>query len=390
MSNIPEIIIDGFQFDNMEAMKYWNFPRSYDQKRKKEESKYMCLSEDYYGSRKMDGAWNMLIKDMNGNFHLRSRTESVNGGYSDKAEWIPHVCKELKDIPNGTVLLGEIYFPNNEGSRKITSVLNCLKDKCIKRQEKNGWLHYYVFDILAWDGKNLIDCPFEKRCGGDSSYLCNFDAVYASDYNYIEVAQYVKGKDLWDLYGKIIATGGEGIVITRKDCKYLCGKRTARMTLKMKKEINDTIDAFIDGGYKAATKEYKGKTPLDEYKYWQNERTGKISFENRFEEYINGEPWEPVSRLYALNYAGSIRFSVMKDGKEVPIGYISGIPDEIKKGIVENPDKYIHKVFELSAMEVECISGEYSLRHGIIIQERPDKNYLDCDFSQISHTMSKN
>ena len=157
--NIPEIIVDNFRFDNIDSMRYWSHPKSYDQKKKREESKYMCLSGDYYGSRKMDGAWNMLIRDLDGNFHLRSRTESVNGGFSDKAEWIPHICKDLENIPNGTILLGEIYFPNNEGSRKITSVLNCLKDKCLERQRKNGYLHYYVFDKRVWERIKLIkDC----------------------------------------------------------------------------------------------------------------------------------------------------------------------------------------------------------------------------------------
>ena len=374
-------IIDNFDFWNMDAMKYWSHPKSYDLKKKKEESKYMCVSGNYIGARKYDGAWNMLIKDMEGNFHLRSRNESVNGGYTDKAEWIPWIIEELSWIPNGTVLVGEICFPNNEGSRKITSVLNCLKYKCIDRQKKNGILNFYVFDILAYKGKSLINTSFETRI---RTYLECELADISNNNKYVFMANYKEGPELWDLYGQVIAEGGEGIVITRKDCKYLPGKRTARMTLKMKKEINDTIDAFIDGNYKPATRDYKGKTPLDQYSYWENIRTGEISGKCKFLEYTNGEPWEPVSRLYALGYAGSISFSVMKDGKPIRIGYISGITDEMRKGIVENPEKYIHKVFELSAMEIEHIGESYSLRHGKIEKERLDKNYLDCDFSQIA------
>lgn len=376
-----KIIIDNYDFWDMPSMKYWSHPKSYDAKKKKEESKYMCISGDYMGARKYDGAWNMLIKDIEGNFHLRSRTESVNGGYTDKAEWIPWITEELSWIPNGTVLVGEICFPNNEGSRKITSVLNCLKDKCIDRQKQNGILNFYVFDILAYKGKSIINIPFEIRI---RTYLEYELADISNNNKYVFMADYKEGPELWDLYGQVISEGGEGIVITRKDCKYLPGKRTARMTLKMKKEINDTIDAFIDGNYKPATRDYKGKTPLDQYSYWENIRTGEISGKCKFLEYTNGEPWEPVSRLYALGYAGSISFSVMKDDKPVRIGYISGITDEIRKGIVENPEKYIHKVFELSAMEIEHIGESYSLRHGKIEKERSDKNYLDCDFSQIA------
>lgn len=378
---MEKIIIDNFRFDNMQAMKYWSYPKTYDIKKKRDESKCMCISGNYIGARKYDGTWNMLIKDMEGNFHLRSRTESVNGGYTDKSEWIPWIIEELSWIPNGTVLIGEICYPNNEGSRKITSVLNCLKDKCIERQKKNGILNFYIFDILAYNGKSLINTPIETRI---RHYLEHNLADISSNSKYVFMAEYKEGQELWNLYGQIIADGGEGLVITRKDCQYMPGKKTARMTLKMKKEINDTIDAFIDGNYKPATRDYKGKTPLDQYSYWENIRTGEISGKCKFIEYTNGEPWEPVSRLYALGYAGSISFSVMKDGKPVHIGYISGITDEMRKGIVENPEKYIHRVFELSAMEIEHIGESYSLRHGKIEKERLDKNYLDCDFSQIA------
>ena len=40
-------IIDNFDFWNMNAMKYWSHPKSYDLKKKKEESKYMCVSGNY-------------------------------------------------------------------------------------------------------------------------------------------------------------------------------------------------------------------------------------------------------------------------------------------------------------------------------------------------------
>ena len=53
---MENIIIDGFNFTEMDAMKYWSHPKSYDLKKKKEESKYMCVSGNYMGARKYDGA----------------------------------------------------------------------------------------------------------------------------------------------------------------------------------------------------------------------------------------------------------------------------------------------------------------------------------------------
>lgn len=370
-----EIIIDNFDFWNMKPQKYYSFTSAF-KGDKKAKAKELTLSGKYLGSRKMDGAWNMIIRDIDGNFHMRSRTESVNGGYQDKAEWIPHICEELKEIPRGTVLVGEIYFPNNEGSRKITSVLNCLKDKCLDRQKKNGYLHFYTFDVIAWNGKSLIDMPFAQRI----TYL-NLEAL--KGLNYVEIAEYLTGKDLWNLYGEVIAVGGEGIVITREDCKYLCGKRTAWMTLKMKKELEDTIDAFLDGDYKPATRLYTGKE-ITTWPYWENSKTGEKFNTCKIDDYTNGVPVEPVTKAYYYGWASAVSFSVLDAGKPRHIAYISGITDELKNEIVSNPTKWVNKVAELTAMEIEHINNDYTLRHGKIEKWRDDKNPDDCSYDQLT------
>lgn len=372
--------IDNIDFVNLPAEKYWSFSKTY-KGNKKEEIKYMITSGNYIGSIKKDGHYARFIKDEDGNMILQGRTQSVSGEYLNKIDWVPQCHSFFESLPNGTCLLGELYFPNQKGSRKVTTILGCLKDKALARQEQGEKLCYYVFDVWAYNGKSLLNTSIETRINTYLDYeILNLFKVE----NYIVKAEYYNGEELWEKLGDALSNGEEGIVITRKDSHAEPGKRTARKTLKIKQEINDTIDAFIDGNYKPATRDYKGKTPLDQYSYWENIRTGEISGKCKFLEYTNGEPWEPVSRLYALGYAGSISFSVMKDGNPVRIGYISGITDEMRKGIVENPEKYIHKVFELSAMEIEHIGESYSLRHGKIEKERLDKNYLDCDFSQIA------
>lgn len=372
--------IDNIDFVNLPAEKYWSFSKTY-KGNKKEEIKYMITSGNFIGSVKKDGHYARFIKDEDGNMILQGRTQSVSGEYLNKIDWVPQCHSFFESLPNGTCLLGELYFPNQKGSRKVTTILGCLKDKALARQEQGEKLCYYVFDVWAYNGKSLLNTSIETRI---NTYLDYEILDLFKVENYIIKAEYYNGEELWEKLGDALSNGEEGIVITRKDSHAEPGKRTARKTLKIKQEINDTIDAFIDGNYKPATRDYKGKTPLDQYSYWENIRTGEISGKCKFLEYTNGEPWEPVSRLYALGYAGSISFSVMKDGKPVRIGYISGITDEMRKGIVENPKKYINKVFELSAMEIEHIGESYSLRHGKIEKERLDKNYLDCDFSQIA------
>ena len=123
------IVINNVDFwDTFEPMKYWTPPKSYDMKKWQKEVREYMLSGIFCGSIKVDGFWCMIIKDNEGIFHMRSRTANVEKTYLDKAEWIPWIIKDLEKLPNGTVLIGEIYKPNDEGSRKITSILNCLKD----------------------------------------------------------------------------------------------------------------------------------------------------------------------------------------------------------------------------------------------------------------------
>lgn len=372
------IVIDNIDFwDNFEAAKYWSIPSSHSIRQAHDEIKACMLSGNYIGSQKRDGIWAMIIKDLDGNYHVRSRTKNVEGTFADKAEWVPHITNELVNVPNGTVLLGELYLPGNEGSRKVTSVFNCLKDKCLERQNKNGYLHFYIFDIIAYRGKAILDTPFETRI---NKYL-NYELLDALEGEYLEIAEYLEGQELWDKCGELLNEGYEGVVIQRKGALYLQGKRKAWDSIKVKKII--IFDAFLDGTYKSPTRLYDGKFP-ETWLYWENLKTLEKSCENKYLEFVNGEPWEPVTKAYYYGWASDVSISVMKDGKPYHLGYISGISDQMKEEIVTKNDAYTGRVFEISAMEVEHLGDSYSLRHGKILQERPDKRPEDCDFSQIA------
>ena len=66
----------------------------------------------------------------------------------------------------------------------------------------------------------------------------------------------------------------------------------------------------------------------------------------------------------------------MKDSKVVPIGYLSGLTDEIKA----NPQDYKHKVIEVGAME---LTDDGKLRHGKMLGFRDDKDYTECSLEQL-------
>ena len=145
------MIIDNVDFHELPAQKYWSFPSGY-KKDSKAETQNMIFSGDYVGARKMDGAFYKFIKDENGNMELIGRSKSVSGNYLNKIDWVPQFHSFFNSLPNGTCLLGELYFPEKEGSSAVTTIMGCLPQKARDRQEKGMKLHYYVFDVLAYNG----------------------------------------------------------------------------------------------------------------------------------------------------------------------------------------------------------------------------------------------
>lgn len=72
--------IDGIDFHNLDAEKYWTFAKSY-KGNSKEETEYMIKSGNYVGSLKQDGHYARFIKDEDGNMMLQGRSKSVSGEY---------------------------------------------------------------------------------------------------------------------------------------------------------------------------------------------------------------------------------------------------------------------------------------------------------------------
>lgn len=363
------MLINGIDFENLEAEKYWSWPSSF-KGDPKEETRNLIFSGNYLGARKMDGAYYRFIKDMDGNMRLQGRSKSVNGGYLDKLDHVPHLMELFNELPNGTCLLGEIYFPNNEGSSNVTTIMGCLTEKAIARQNKGDKLHYYVFDIWAWNGVSYMNKKSEDRF--DELNSC----ARAYPCEYVEWAQYYEGKELWTQLQTILANGGEGIVMTKKGTVPQPGKRPARKTLKVKKELAENIDCFFTGRATAPTRLYNGKE-LKTWKYWVRIRDNAKMEGEFYENYKNGEAIEPVTKPYFYGWAGSLEIGVMKDGKVESIGFLSGLNDEIKA----NPAAMRHQCIEVAAMEI--MYETRGIRHGKLKCFRPDLTPTDCTWDKI-------
>lgn len=371
------MLIDGIDFQNLEAEKYWSFPKSF-KGDPKEETRNMIFSGNYLGARKMDGAYYRFIKDLDGNMRLQGRSKSVSGEYLDKLDHVPHLLPYFESLPNGTCLLGEIYFPNNEGSSNVTTIMGCLASKAIERQTKGPKLHYYIFDVWAYAGHSKMNTKMEERVVLlDDMYNDWADDVnneYYPTIGYIDFASYWSGKELWEVLQKTLAAGGEGIVMTKRDTIPSPGKRTARKTLKVKKELQENIDCFFTGRGTPPTRLYSGKE-IKTWKYWQNMRTGEKIEGLMYKDYKDGAALEPITKPYFHGWAGSLEIGVLKDGEVYPIGYLSGLEDEIKA----NPDAQKMRCIEVTAMEILPTGG---IRHGKLERFRPDLAPTDCTYEK--------
>lgn len=375
-------IIEGIDFYNLDAQKYYSTPNSWDAEKKKQNAMNKIFSLDWCGSRKVDGVFGMIGRNLNGEIFWRPRAKNTKGEFVNKIEWLPQIHDFLNEIDPGTVFLCETYIPAHESAKDTTSVLNCLLPKSLKRQENEEYkLHIYIFDVLAENGKSYLNWKAFDRF----DLLNSFARAYS--YDYIEWARYYDGKELWDMLQELLADGYEGMVITKKDAPYTPGSRKSSYTLKIKKEIQETIDCVIMGANSPSVL-YTGKE-IEIWPYWFNNLTHQFItadeyldtyHTNIYVAYNEGVPVEPVTKNYFYGWAGSLKLGLYDGDKLVHVGDLSGITDEIR----QNWKDYIGKVVEISCMEIsEDKDGNKGFRHPRSLGFRDDKPARECMIDQV-------
>lgn len=375
-----EKYIDNIDFYNLEVQKYYAPPNSWDTDKKKDLAIQRVFSNQWLGSLKRDGALYKFTKDEDGNMYLTGRSKSVSGEYLDKIGWVPHLQSFFDELPPGTCFIGELYLPSNEQAKSTTSIMNCLRKKAIKRQEKEP-LKYYIFDVLAWDNMSWLNIPAEERFEA----LDGFSRAYP--FEHVEWAKYYRGKELWDKLQDYLSNGNEGIVITEGQSLYQPGKRPSKQCMKIKKELQETIDCVVMGANPPS--KLSGTKEPETWEYWYDERDNtKITAQEYWDKnhelasvaYANGEPIYPVTKAWFYGWAGSLKLGLYDGDKLVHVGDLSGVTDEIR----QNWEDYVKTVVEISCMEIsEDKDGNKGFRHPRAINFLRDKPVRDCTLAQI-------
>ena len=349
-----------------------------------------CDDGTWFAQLKKDGALYMYVKGLNGENYLFGRTVSKKTGLlTEKSANVPHIIEAFHDIPNGTIILGEIYYPGKT-SKDVTSIMGCLAPKAIERQNGSyGPIHYYIYDCLEYNGTSLLkydnwtryqvlQAIWKKNIPIATFTTLTEEKEKLVSYNpireYIELAAAID-TDIYQSIGKALAAGEEGMVVKKKTALYEPGKRPQTM---LKAKQVDNIDAVIIG-FKDPVKEYTGKE-IESWQFWVNKND---NFRLPIGCFYENDMVIPVTKHYYYGWKNAIEIGAYdSQGNLKSIGTIaSGLTDFMREDMSLHPEKYLGKVVEIQCMMKD--NKEQTLRHGFYLRTREDKNPKECKLENI-------
>lgn len=342
---------------------------------------------DYVAQEKKDGALYMLEKIDADHIYLFARTVSrKTGELVEKSENVPHIIEWAKSLPDETIVLGEIYIPGGH-SNDVTKIMGCTPKNAQERQYKStlygGPIHYYIFDCLYFEGEDLTNVGFLDRFSILRKHVMGYGLT-----EYIELAQ-IFSKDFDIILKNIFDNGGEGMVFKKKDAIYEPGKRPTQTYFKVKEHI-DSLD-LICIGLEEPTRTYSGKE-IEVWPYWIEKKyiddNGTWHWEdaqrNCYEDWLqDNTSFEPVTKPWLKGWKNSIKLGLLDDnGSYVEVGHVaSGITDEMRADMAENPDKYLNHVVQVSCMSIN--KKDFTIRHCVFERMREDKNVDECNIQTV-------
>jgi ATP-dependent DNA ligase len=141
----------------------------------------------------------------------------------------PHIVESLADLPEETVIDGEVVAID-DGGRSNFNLLQNFRAEADRIQ-------YYVFDLLCWKGRDVSRLPLIERRELLRSLVVVRDKR-------IRISDYVEATSA-DLLSAVRNQGLEGIIGKQKDSHYQPGKRSGAW---IKYRVNRGQE-FVIGGY---------------------------------------------------------------------------------------------------------------------------------------------
>ncbi|MED1203264.1 RNA ligase family protein [Heyndrickxia acidicola] len=179
-------------------------------------------SEDYITELKLDGIRLLLSKFDN---KVRLYTRHNN----EVTSLFPEIYKDL-EIPDGTILDGELIVPGPNGGPDFEAVMERFKSA-----RSTHFLQFCVFDIIYYKGEKVANWPLIQR--KELLSKLNFQTEH------VVLVQWVEGNAI-AYFNAVKENSLEGIVQKRKDSRYEIDKRSDKWI----KVINyHYLDVYITG-----------------------------------------------------------------------------------------------------------------------------------------------
>ena len=134
----------------IKAMKIWKLPPAQEGLLPN-----ICERKEYFATEKIDGYWYQFEKTENNNYLFSRNISAVTGQLTEKSNNVPHIAEAFSELPPNTIIIGEIFVPGGT-SKNVTRIMGCLPEEALKRQKEEGLIHFYLHDIIYYNGVDLM------------------------------------------------------------------------------------------------------------------------------------------------------------------------------------------------------------------------------------------